>query len=323
MQVIQYSTTTKHIFIQEGFGLTIYDAQLNVIREISLDLKSDWDHVTTHLEVFENSGIISLTRSWRKGVKHYLFDMNGNEVYSKLLSNDRQEDLFFNIDDKNLMQVMSTYDDSVYSVYCIVLKDKDEVLRVNLFEEMESSDEDQLYFEYIQCVKNTNKPYQFALIAVHANYGAERVKIFELESSGKLDVVFSMSNPKPNESSFQNLAFNSNGDKFILLVYKRRDVYEHDIYIYEYSLEDNTEPLKIFKTELGEWEYSKMYIQYINDSLLCIVMKGDIIMFDLNTGTVKEILKRDIPSAYYVDFDILIYKLNDEFLIKDYSGNKE
>lgn len=310
MQLIDFDLVTNKISVldDESWKVIIHNKDTRPLKEIQLDLETTSYRTIAYFKVLGGEETIQLAYKEDGGVFYHQFDMDGSVSVNKRISNNT-DDILIEIDSTNNFDILFMDERNSYTANCKIFNKNNEILGFNLKEAIDNSEKDWDDYEYIECLKSTNKPFQLAFIAVDANYGVEGVKVFQITGLKKLNLVYDMDD-LDFDGAIHNLTFNFRGDRFILLLYERDQDSNDHFSICEYSVPGNNKPSKIFKTNLGYWIHGPLYTQYLTDSLLCIVRRTDIVLFNLSNGNTQEILERDSESAYYVSFNILIYKIN-------------
>ncbi len=171
-------------------------------------------------------------------------------------------------------------------------------------------------YEYVENLITTNKPYEIAFITQNPTYGAQGIMIFKFNTSFDFDLIYEMEDLNFN-GTFHNLTFNSNGDKYALLVYNHQDQKDY-LTICEYQIKNNERslnerPLRMFKTDIGYLEFGELNTEYLNDNTLCIVRNSDLILFDLIKGKTIKIINRDLNSSYSINSHSVEYELNEKY----------
>ncbi|MCZ8197203.1 MAG: hypothetical protein O9267_06330 [Flavobacterium sp.] len=316
MQSIDYNKETNKIYFFENWIISVFTIDMKFINEIKLNINFSGIEKITHFKyIIVNNSFEIICRDYHN-IQCFLFDINGHNILQKTLSNNRKE-ILLNLNNDNFIEVFFTDEHHSYDANCKFYKDNKEILSSDLHDELEKIEKDWYGYEYIECLKSTNVSNQFSFITVHANYGVQGVKIYQINSLSNLDLLYDMDD-LDFDGAFHNLTFNSKGEKFILLLYERDKNLNDYISICEYSIDNNKKPNIIFKTDFGYWEYNELFTHYLTDTVLCIVRNSDIILFDLVTGKAKEILNRDLNSIYFVDFNILIYQINKKMIVTQY-----
>jgi len=312
--MIDYSKDLKKIFVLKDWSITTFGISLNVITKIKLNHKFTLNQKITYFKYDNQENHFEIICTDSKQVRSYQFDLIGNIISQQILS-ENQNQILLRLTYDNSIDVIFINDNFSYEAKCKVYKQNKEVLSINLHDELEKSDKDWDY-EYVESIVSTNQKNQFSFISVHANYGVQGIKIYEINST-EMNFIYDMDN-LVYKGAFHHLSFDKTGQKFIVLLYERDKNYQDYFCICEYSISDNKKPIKIHKTEYGYWNFGQLYTQYLNESMLCIVRNLDIILFDLVKGKTKEILKRDLNSDYFVSFNILLYHLEGKIIILEF-----
>ncbi|SDX75080.1 hypothetical protein [Flavobacterium degerlachei] len=320
---IHFDKGNKKILILNSLDnlylLSLYDINLNLLQEINLKLTyNSYSNKISYFTIIENEGeeLIIVNYINNYGINYYEFNLKGTIVYQKHISEEKEEIVLVR-HNESILNSISNHVQFSYKPISIFSKFNEEIIKVDLLDESLYSEKDWCEFEYIECVTKTNKPNQFAFICTHANYGAQGVKIFEFDNSNNLNLMYDLDD-LDFDGAFHNLAFNSSGDKFTVLLYERDESHNDYFSICEYSVTNNKKPLKIFKTNFRYWEFANLNTHYITEILLCIVRNCDLIIYDLVIGKVKEKLKRDFDTAYFIDFNIVIYQNKGKMEVLEY-----
>lgn len=316
MQSIDYNRKTNKIYFLENWIISVFTTDMKIINEIKLDFNFSGIEKVTHFkyEIVNNS--FEIICSDYHNIHYFQFDINGYSILQQTLSNNRKE-ILLNLNNDKLIEVFFIDEHYSYDAKCKFYNDNKEILSSDLHDELEKVEKDWHGYEYIECLKSTNVSNQLSFITVHANYGVQGVKIYQINSSSNLDLLYDMDD-LDFDGAFHNLTFNSKGENFILLLYERDKNLNDYFSICEYSVNNNKKPNIIFKTDFGYWEYNELFTHYLTDTVLCIVRNSDIILFDLIAGKTKEILNRDLNSIYFVDFNILVYQINKKMIVTQY-----
>lgn len=316
MQLIDYNKETNNIYFLKNWIISVFTIDMKLINEIKLNFNFSGIEEITHFKYkAENNSFEIISRDYYN-INYSIFDIKGNNILLQTLSNNRKE-ILLNLNNDNFIEVFFTDEHYSYDANCKFYKDNKEILSSDLHNELIKLEKDWYGYEYIECLTSTNISNQFSFITVDANYGVQGVKIYQINSSSNLDLLYDMDD-LDFDGAFHNLTFNSKGEKFILLLYERDKNLNDYISICEYRVDNNKKPNIIFKTGFGYWEYNELYTHYLTDTVLCIVRNSDIILFDLVVGKAKEILNRDLNSMYLIDFNILIYQINQKMIVTQY-----
>ncbi|WP_218033564.1 hypothetical protein, partial [Adhaeribacter aerolatus] len=332
MDSIHFNQETNNISIlnDKSWNITIYDIELKPIKSLQLDLKTAYYRIVTLFKVLVDENLIKLAYNdyGNQEIYYYQFDLDGKEILKRILTSNK-EDIFLGLNTKNNFDLVFMDEMSIYKSNCSIYKNNEEIIKVNLLEILENDDKDWGGYDYIECLISTNKPFQLAFIAAQPDYGVQGVKIVQINPAKNLELVYDMDD-LTFDGAFHNLTFNFSSDKFTLLLYtggkvgkgKDRDKVTKEYFsICEYSIENPKKPIRIFRTDFGYWGEGDLYTHYLTDSLLCIVRREDLIIFDLNQGKTQEVIERDCDSGFYVSFNIIIYKINQEFKVHKSQNN--
>lgn len=259
---------------------------------------------------------IRLTYWDNYGMFYCLFDKNGTILFKDILTKDNEKNIsnFDNLSYSELLKIHENESLNGYYTRHILLRHRNKTQLIDVISFINDIyDKRDWEYEYIECARTTNKPFEIAFIINHTSYGVQGVKILNFNSSFDLKIIYEMDNLR-FDGAFHNLTFNSIGDKYSLLLYN----YDY-LTICEYSIGKNIRsinefPLKMFKTNFGYFKYGPLNMEYLNDKILCIARNSDFIVFDLNTGKVIEVINRDSGAPYL----ITINSLKNELLEKKY-----
>ena len=316
-QLIHFNPSTRTIAVLENEQVSFYNAGSELLKQVFLKDISFEDEAVKYFEVVRDSDVIELCCK-EDGVVYYCqFDGEGECVSKKLLSRNTNE-ILLGLDEQDHVKLLFNDDDANYDANCKAFKNDQEIAVFDLLELSVSKARKGLRYEYLECFVGTGKPNMIAFIAAHATYGTEGVKIFAIESGAEPKPVYEMESMYFDEGAIHNLAFNQKADKFTLLLYQRDQADRDYLSVLEYSLDNDEKPIKKYTTEFGHWQFNPIHTQYLTGSLLCIVRSADIILFDMNTGVAKEVLKRDLNSVFCVSSNILIYQLSGLFVVAEY-----
>ncbi|AZA84146.1 hypothetical protein C1637_16795 [Chryseobacterium lactis] len=316
MAFIDYSNESKRIYVLEDRTISVFDKDIKLTDEIKLDFNAHFIEKTTFFKYLEKVHSFEMAGCDSENIYYFKFDGSGNLVSQELLSQDKK-DILLRLNDQNKIEQLFFDQHSSYHSNCKIFKNHQEILQVNLLDQCENEEKDWVGYEYMECLKSTNQPGQLAFIATHATYGVQGVKVFGINDSQQLDMVYDMDD-LDYDGAFHNLAFNATGEKFTVLLYENDDDLNDSFSIFEYSVHNNISPLKIHKTNHGFLNFHRLHTHYLTDSILCIVRNSDIIIFDLNNGKTIDTLNRDFKSSFFIDFNILIYQLNDKIIVLEY-----
>lgn len=316
--IIDYNKNRKLIFTLKDWKINFYDDKLNFIKKINLNYNFPNFREISYFKFNELENCFQIVCADNDKVYSFEFYVNENLIFQKVLS-ENQKKTILQLNNHNNLDVIFK-DDYSYEAKCLVYSKKDEFFEINLHDEFDKQfdlQEKDWDYEYVESIVNTNQENQFSLISVHANYGVQGVKIFQINSSKELDLIYDMDD-LDFEGAFHNLAFSPNGKNFIVLLYERRKNFTDYFSICNYSLENNKKPTKICKTDYGYWTFGDLHTHYLNEIILGIVRSTDIIIFDLDNEKTIEVLERDLNSDYFIDYNILIYQLNKKLMIKNF-----
>lgn len=312
MQSIYYNKQTRHISVlHDSWHVTIESLDLKVLKRLQLNMNIVRDSRVTFFKTIESLGLIILGFKNDQGINYCKFDFGGNLRHHQLVSKDLKR-VILEVNADNYVEPIANYLSYTYDAWGTFIKEDQIVLEVDLQDESLWPEKEWDY-EYIECVKHYPKPGQFAYICTHANYGVAGIKIFEITDQNQLSLVYEMDELDFTEG-LHNLTFNSSGEKYILFLYSSNGIFS----IAEYAIAGDKKPVRIIEADLEFHYEGHPYAQYLTDDLLCIVRYKDIIVFDLQAGKVKEERKRNINSAYYVDFNILIYQNGNRLEVVEY-----
>lgn len=261
---------------------------------------------------------IRLTYWDDNGIHYFLFDNNGVVIFKDILTQDNQESIS-NFDTLSYSELLKIHqENSRFSHIAddILLRHNDKMQIINLIDLIDEMHLDRDWdYEYVESLNITNKPYEIAFITHNPTYGVQGIKILKFNSSFDLDLVYEMEDLH-FDGAFHNLTFNSNGDKYALLLYNHQDHKDY-LTICEYSVKNverslNERPLSMFKTDFEYWEFGELNTEYLNDNILCIIRNSDLILFDLSKGKAIELIKRDLNSSYTINSHSVEYELNEK-----------
>ncbi|WP_196889234.1 hypothetical protein [Aureivirga sp. CE67] len=257
---------------------------------------------------------IRLTYRNDSEIHYFLFENNSTFLFKDVFTQDNQENIsdFDFLSYSELLNIhlnKSRYNSG--SRY-ILLRYKDKIQFIDLVDVINKMHLDKdWHYDYIESINTTNKPYEIAFITHNPTYGVQGIKILKFNKSFDFDLIYEMEDLEL-EGAFHNLTFNSNSNKFSLLLYN----YNY-LTICEYSIGKKTKslneiPQKMFKTEFEYFKKGilKLNMKYLNDNTLCIVRNSDFIIFDLNEGKTLEIINRDLDTSYLITSHSLKYKMN-------------
>ncbi|CAD0009634.1 hypothetical protein [Flavobacterium salmonis] len=295
--------------------LKLYDRELNFLNEIDLKLDHSPEFtkdvvIETFREDDEDYTIIVLINA--DSINYYHFDADGIKIYKKYFSVTNNETYLIYHRENEFIPILDEYYN--YKPINIFWK-KDEVsFEVLLSDDLIYPEKEWCGYEYIESVTKTNITNQFAFITHHANYGVQGVKIFKINHSKTIDLIYDMDDLDFN-GAFHHLSFNSKGDRFVVLLYTNDKFYNDSFSILEYSVLDNKKPIRIIKTKYAYWEFGTLHTRYLTDRLVCVIRNSDIIVYDLEFEKLKQRLKRDVNSAFYVGNGILMYQDDNEVIV--------
>lgn len=295
--------------------LKIYDRELNFLNEIDLKLDHSPEFtknvaIETFREDDKDYTIIVLINA--DSIIYYHFDTDGTKVYNKKFSTTFNETYVIYHKENEFISVMD--EDFNFKPIKIFWK-KDEVsFEVLLNDDLIYPEKEWCGYEYIESVTKTNITNQFACITHHVNYGVQGVKIFKINQSKTIDLIYDMDDLDFN-GAFHHLSFNSKGDRFAVLLYTNDKLYTDSFSILEYSVLDNKKPIRIIKTKYAYLAFGTLHTRYLTDRLVCVIRNSDIIIYDLEFENLKQRLKRDINSAFYAGNGILMYQDDNEIIL--------
>lgn len=312
---IYYSKKSKKILqlilSADSYSLLILDRDLTLLKEVDIDLSKSNTFPGLTLRTFErgNDELIVLIH----GLDYYQFDLAGVNIHKEHLTMNYDESLLVY---HNSHEFTHTHDHSYGDVKTIWI-DNNTTFTLDLLAENFYSDEDSFCFEYHLDIVSTNKKDQLAFIAHHANYGAQGIQIYEYGKSGKLNLLYYL-HDEELRGTFHHLAFNPAGNQFTVLLYQRDDLQNDYFSILEYPVSGDKKPFRTIETRFGFWEHNISQTHYLTNRLFCVARNSDLIIYDLETGTLQEIIKRDLKSAFHLDYNVIVYQYNDKIIIKEY-----
>lgn len=313
---IDYNKQTEYIFTLIDWRICCYNTNLSLNKIIVLNYEFPSFIKVSYFKFDELQNHFQIVFTDYKQVYSFEFDINGNLISKKILSENREKTIL-QLDNYNIINVVFTDEHYSYEAKCNLLYKNGKFLEISLHDEFDKQEKEWCGYEYIESLVNTNQQNEFSLINVDATYGVQGVKIYRINSLGKLDLMYDMDD-LDYEGAFHELTFNSTGNNFTVLLYERSINFTDYFSILEYSIDNNKKPKKIYKTEYGYDTFGNIYTHYLNDSILGIIRNTDIIIFDLENGTTREIFKRDADSAYYVGNNVLIFQSNEELVFKKF-----
>jgi|GEM_PF-3089391 len=293
------------------YYISVYNFDLILLKEFETGLKTTSDDAEITFQTIELNGSETIIIGYgnRDGINYFQFDFSGKNIYHKLFPKKGEIFLVYH----NTTEFTAIYlEDFTYSPITTFWTEDTTTFKIDLQEGDLYPEKEWGEYEYIESLIKTNRVNQFSFICHHANYGVQGIKIFELDKSNSLNLLYDFDNLEL-KGAFHNLAFNSDGSKFTVLLYQGNESMKDSFSIYEYSANpDIKQPLKIIKTEYGYWEYYKLYTHYLTDELLCVVRNNDILIFDLELEIVKDVYKRDFRSPFHIDFNVVLYTNNNK-----------
>ncbi|ROI06901.1 hypothetical protein EGI16_03080 [Chryseobacterium sp. G0240] len=316
MTCIDYHKESKRIYLLKDGALSVFNIRPELITRIKLDFSFSLLEKITFFKYSEKEQSFEIVGRDGKKVCYFKFDLNGKVVSEKILSASTK-DLLLRLNDHNIIEQVYFDTQFSYQPDCIFFENNKEFLHINLLDLCENEEKDWIDYEYIESLKSTNQPYQLAFIAVHVTYGVQGVKVFQIDTSSQLELKYEMDDLEL-KGAFHHLAFNTTGEKFTLLLYERDHNLTDYFSICEYSVKASGKPERIHKTRHGYWSFDQIHTHYITDNILGIVRNSDIIIFDLTNSTTIEIIPPDLNSAWYIDFNIIIYQSDSKMIVLEY-----
>lgn len=313
--MITYYKEAKEVYLLKDWKISIYTINIKLVKEVELNFNFPSKNRIRLLKFLKNKNrfqiICQNSFGASKAIHLYEFDLFGDFILKELLSEDGIE-MLLEIKGNNLIEPLYTNGEFTYDGICKIYKDKREVVTTNLLDLCVNYHRDCSQYEYMSCLTSTNQKNQLAFTVVHANYGAQGVKIFQLNSSFDLNLIYELDDIELDKG-IHNLTFNSIGDKFSLLGYS-----EKNLSVHEYSIKNNKQSIKNYSTNFNHLDFQVLYTHYLTMELLCIVRKNDFMLFDLIEGKSKEIIYRDSNTDYFVTFNLVIYQYRQKLISRTF-----
>lgn len=322
------SLYTLNFSNNKNFFIYKFDNNQNIITEINLKTSDKIDFIKDFI-IFEDEQKQSIILNAQIEGNVFCLELNlKGDVLDKTLISKKYDDIVLLLNKGEILNFKSNLENSSHDVIYLLNKESKEVLKIDLLDESLYEDKE-WPIEYVECLTKMKAKNQFAFIGHNPTCGVQEVKIVELTTAKTINIIYDI-DLSEFDGSIHNLTFNSDTNKFCILLYQTQNNENGDIFsedgtfinyysIYEYSLNGNKAPVNKIDTDFAYWENSILSTQYLTDNIFSVISHKDIVIYDLENNGIIEIIERDCSSAYFVDFNTLIYQKGGKILIKEYN----